>query len=167
MVVTNTLYQGQYYALCTNQDGEEFVAGSNEAIVVALTAEGDVLMTLEPSVAFDEPVLILPGGEVEPDEDLSETASRELQEEIGYAPGRLDFLGEVRGFSKYIAARSFVYLGRDLTPSHLEGDEDYIIEIERVPLSTFEDLIAAGRLLDARVIAALCMAKSFLQRQPL
>ncbi len=96
MVVSNTLYQGQYYALCTNQDGEEFVSGSNEALVVALTLEGDVLMTIEPSVAFDEPALILPGGLVEPDE----AASRELQEEIGYAPGRLNFLGEVRGFSK-------------------------------------------------------------------
>lgn len=63
--------------------------------------------------------------------------------------------------------RSFVYLGRDLTASRLVGDEDYIIEIERVPLAMFEDLITAGRLLEARVIAALYMAKSFLQRHPL
>ena len=167
MARSERLYQGRYYALYTNQHGEEFVSATNEVLIVPLTSEGDVLMTIEPSVAFDEPALILPGGEVEQEEELSETASRELQEEIGYAPGRLDFLGEIRGFSKYIAVRSFLYLGRDLTASCLQGDEKYTIEIERVPLSTFEDLIMTGRLLDARVIAALYITKGFLQRYPL
>lgn len=164
MEMGEKLYQGRYYSICTNKDGEEFVSAANEALVVPLTQEGDILMTIEPSVAFAEPALILPGGEVEPEEEPVKTANRELQEEIGYAAGQLDFLGEVRGFSKYIAVRSFLYLGRDLTASKLEGDEKHPIEIERVPLSTFEDLITGGRLVDARVIAALYMAKSFLQR---
>ncbi len=167
MAISERLYQGCYYSLCINQDGEEFVSSTNEVLVVPLTTEGDVLMTIEPSVAFDEPILILPGGEVEPEEELNKTASRELQEEIGYAPGQLDFLGEIRGFSKYIAVSSFLYLGRNLIVSHLQGDENYTIEIERVPLSAFEDLILSGRLRDARVIAALYMTKSFLQRQSL
>ena len=166
MAISKTLYQGSYYSLCTNQDGEEFVTSTNEVLVVPLTPEGNILMTIEPSIAFDEPVLILPGGEVEREEEMSETASRELQEEIGYAPRRLDFLGEIRGFSKYIAVSSFLYLGRELTVSHLQGDENYTIEVERVPLSTFENLILSGRLRDARIIAALYMTKSFLQRQP-
>ncbi len=119
MAISERHYQGSYYSICTNQQGEEFVSSTNEVLVVPLTPEGDILMTIEPSVAFDEPILILPGGEVEPEEELGETASRELQEEIGYAPGQLDFLGEIRGFSKYIAVSSFLYLGRDLTLSQL------------------------------------------------
>lgn len=167
MSIGKTLYQGLYYSIRTNKQGEEFVFATNEVLIIPISPEGDVLLTIEPSPAFDEPVLGLPGGEVEPGEALDETASRELQEEIGYAPGRLDFLGEVRGFSKYIAVRSFIYLGRDLTASRLKGDENYTIEIERVPFSTFEDLITAGRLLDARIIAALYSAKRFLQNHPL
>ena len=167
MSMSRRLYQGRYYSICTNTQGEEFVSATNEVLIIPFTPEGDVLMTIEPSVAFNELALGLPGGEVEQEEALGETASRELQEEIGYAPGRLDFLGEVRGFSRYIAVRSFIYLGRDLTASRLKGDENYAIEIERVALSTFEDLIIAGRLLDARVIAALYIAKRFLQNHPL
>ncbi len=56
----------------------------------------------------------------------------------------------------------FVYLARDLTPSRLEGDEGYDIRVERVPLAEFERLIAAGRLHDARVIAALYLARETL-----
>jgi ADP-ribose diphosphatase len=167
MAISDRLYQSRYYALWTNEEGQEFVSARNEALVVPLTPEGDVLMTIEPSVAFDEPVLILPGGGVEQEEEPSETATRELQEEIGYRPGRLDFLGEVRGFSKYLTVRSFIYLGRDLTASCLKGDEKHPISIERVPLSMFENWIMVGRLLDARVIAALYLTKSFLCRHAL
>jgi ADP-ribose diphosphatase len=167
MSMSRRLYQGRYYSICTNAQGEEFVSATNEVLIIPFTPEGDVLMTIEPSIAFNELALGLPGGEVAPDEESGATASRELQEEIGYAPGRLDFLGEVRGFSRYIAVRSFIYLGRDLTASRLKGDESYAIEIERVALSTFENLIIAGRLLDARAIAALYIAKRFLQNHPL
>lgn len=72
-------------------------------------------------------------------------------------------MGELRPFSKYLTVHSFVYLARDLTPSHLAGDEDYAINVERVPLASFEALIAVSRLFDARVIAALYMACGFLE----
>jgi ADP-ribose diphosphatase len=90
------------------------------------------------------------------------TANRELQEEVGFRAGRIDFLGEMRPFSKYLTVRSFVCLARDLVVSSLEGDEKHKIHVERVPFAEFEALIAAGRLLDARVIAALYRARSFL-----
>jgi ADP-ribose diphosphatase len=158
-----TAYQGDYFFIHLDADGIEFVHTGDEVLIVPLTAEGNVILTVEPSAAFGQPTLILPGGEVEPDEPHTETANRELQEEIGYKAGQLDFLGELRPYSKYLTVRSFVYLARELTPSRLKGDEGCEISVEQVPLVEFERLIAAGCLLDARVIAALYMARSFLQ----
>jgi ADP-ribose diphosphatase len=156
-------YQGKYFAIRLDANGTEFVdAGDNEVLIVSITAEGEVILTIEPSAAFGEVTVILPGGKVEQGEDSAETASRELQEEVGYVPGRLDYLGELRPFSKHLTTRCFVYLARDLMPSKQEGDEDYPIQLERVALSGFEQLIAMGRLLDARVIAALYMTRHFL-----
>ena len=161
--VSSIAYEGTYFSICLDALHTEFVQAGDEVLIVPLTADGEVILTLEPSAAFGEPTLILPGGSTERGEEQSETARRELQEEVGYAPERLDFLGELRPFSKYLRTRSFVYLGRDLIPSQLDGDEGYPIEVERVPLSNFETLIATGRLLDARAIAALYMARTFLQ----
>jgi ADP-ribose diphosphatase len=158
-------YHGRWFSIAVTADGDEIVQAADEALMVPLTAEGEVLLTLEPSAAFGEPTLVLPGGTVEVGEPPAETANRELQEEIGYKAGRLDFLGELRPFSKYLTVQSFVFLARDLIPSKLAGDEDYQVGIERVPLSNFEALIAAGRLHDARVIAALYMTQSFVQAQ--
>ncbi len=161
--MTNTHYQGAYFSIRTDTAGNEFVASTgDEVLIVALTAENAVILTIEPAPAFGEPALILPGGETAPNRPYAETANLELQEEIGYKAGQLDYLGELRPWSKYLAVRSFVYLARDLTASALPGDEDYEIGTEHVPLATFEDLIAQGRLLDARVIAALFLARRFL-----
>ncbi|HVB21638.1 MAG TPA: NUDIX domain-containing protein [Ktedonobacteraceae bacterium] len=164
--MTTTAYQGAYFAIRLDEHGSEFIeARDNEVMIVPLTLEGDVILTSEPSPAFGEPALILPGGSIEANEAMEATATRELQEEIGYAPGRLTYLGELRPSSKYFATRSFIFLGRDLTASSLQGDEDYEILQERIPLATFEQLIATGRLTDARVIAALYIARSFLQTE--
>lgn len=164
--MTTTAYQGKYFAIRLDEHGNEFIeARENEVMIVPLTVEGDIILTSEPSPAFGEPALILPGGSIETDETMEATAARELQEEIGFASGRLTYLGELRPSAKYFTTRSFIYLGRDLTPSSLQGDEDYEILQERVPLATFEQLIATRRLTDARVIAALYMARGFLQTE--
>jgi ADP-ribose diphosphatase len=158
------LYEGDYFSLRSNAYGE-FVQNGNEVLAVALTKQDEVILLTEPSPAFGEPVLVLPGGATEPDEDHGETAIRELREEIGLAPNRLDFLGELHPFSKYFSMRSYLYLARDLIPNPLKGDECYPIQQERVSLSTFETLIQSGRLRDARTIAALYLARTFLAEQ--
>jgi 8-oxo-dGTP pyrophosphatase MutT (NUDIX family) len=73
-------------------------------------------------------VLILPGGQV----DL--TATRELREETGFKANQLDFLGEVRPFSKYLSMRSFIYLARRSEFSPLPCNEKYEIGQQRVAL---------------------------------
>jgi ADP-ribose diphosphatase len=150
----------EYFKLETDGNGEDYIRSGDEVLVVPLTAEGDILFAVEPSAAFGELMLLLPGGSPEPDETHAETANRELQEEIGYQAARLEYLGELRPWSKYLAVRSYVYLGSELSASKLHGDEKHEIGIERVPLCDLEALIADRRLLDARVIAALYIVRA-------
>lgn len=163
--MSTVAFEGEYFSICFDSNNTEFVyARENEVLIVPLTAEEKVLLIIEPSAAFGEQTLILPGGVIGQGEEQIETAHRELQEEVGYAPHRLDFLGELRPFSKYLTTRSFIYLARDLIVSQITGDEPYLIQIESVALSDFEALIAEGRLLDARAIAALYLTRTFLTK---
>ena len=164
MTARDVLFQGKYFALLSDKVHGEMVQAGDEVLVVALTGQGEVLLTREPSAAFDETVLILPGGQVEPGEAHDLTANRELQEETGYSANRLDFLGEVRPFSKYLSVRSFVFLARQLEYRPLPGDEKYEIGLQRLPLEDFEGLMAGGQLSDARAIAGLCLARYFLSK---
>jgi ADP-ribose diphosphatase len=145
---------------------EVYVESSgDEALVVALAAGDEVLLSREPSAAFGGHTIVLPGGEVEPGEEQKATANRELQEELGWAASQLDFLGEIRPWSKYLNARSYIYLARGLTESHLPGDEQYSIEPVRILLGDVDALVRNGTLLDARVVAGLFLARAFLERE--
>lgn len=157
------LAQTDWFSIRIDAAGDEFVASTgDEVLVVALTDDGDVLLAVEPSPAFGTAVRILPGGQVEPDLSLADLANKELQEEIGFRAGRLDYLGELWPWAKYLAVRSHVFLARELTPSKLVGDEGYEVGMERLLLAELETWIADGRLRDSRAIAGLFLARAFL-----
>ena len=87
--------QSDWFSIRAGAAGDEYVASTgDEVLVVPLTDAGEVLLAVEPSPAFGVAVRVLPGGQVEPGLALAEVANKELQEEIGYRAGRLDFLGE-------------------------------------------------------------------------
>jgi len=112
--------QNEWFALEVDERGESYIRpSSDEVLVVALGEAGEVLVAREPSAAFGEPVLLLPGGCTEPEEPHEVTANRELQEEIGYRAGRLDLLGELRPWSKYLRLRSFIYLAPHIPHARL------------------------------------------------
>lgn len=148
-----------------DKTGVPFVDASDEALIVPMRSDGDIILIVEPSAAFDEDVLLLPGGSVEPNEDASTTAHRELAEEVGVKAARLDYLGEVRPWSKYLHVRSHIYLARDLTETQAQGDEPYVIQQMAVSPDRAQQLIAEGTLRDARVIVALQMMRARLSAE--
>jgi ADP-ribose diphosphatase len=155
----------EWLALIGRQHGQKdvyVIQAKAESLIVPLTTDQDVIFTIEPSPAMNQNVLILPGGEIEDGELHLDGANRELQEEIGYKAQRLDFLTSLQPWCKYLTVTSYVYLARDLTPSTLQGDEDYAIHTKRIPLNQFEQLIASGQLKDSRIISALYLAKRYL-----
>lgn len=156
------------FQMVRDKTGTAFVEASDEALVIPMRSDGNIVFIIEPSAAFDEDVLLLPGGSVEPDESSDTTANRELQEETGYKAERLDYLGEIRPWSKYLRVRSHIYLARELQECQAQqGDEPYVIQQVTVSLEDTRRLIAEGAVRDARVIVALQMLHVFLSEQAL
>lgn len=159
------LYQHPWMSLMEDEQGNAYIKMDNAGLTVPLTSHGEVVLINEYSVAYGQPVLYLPAGVVEPGEAAVEAINRELQEEAGFRAAQVDLLGELCPGIKYAQWKFYVYLARDLTPSKLQGDEQWEIRVEQVPLNDFERLIDEGRLLDSTVIAALYLARRFLARE--
>ncbi len=166
--MTQTQYEivatHRWLSLCKGFEGEPFIKSSSGTLVVPITDDGDVLFILEPRRVNGELVLSLPGGGINADEDTAISANRELQEEIGFYANKLDFLATLNPAVRVTDWEVHVYLGRDLVPSKLEGDESYEIQVEKIPLSQFETVIQSGRLMDSTLIAALYLTRSFINR---
>ena len=165
--MSGIVYQHKWMMICEDQFGTPFVdmIPSDGTMVIALNGAGEVLLQSEFSPAYDRPIYYLPGGAIEAGESSAESANRELQEEAGSKAARLDELGQLYPFMKYMRSCFHVFLARDLTPKKLQGDETTEIIVKPFPFADFEQLIADGHLQDSSIIAALYMARSFLAKE--
>lgn len=135
------------------------------AIIVPLTSDGQLILIKEYFTALDEYQLDLPGGRIEEGKDELETATKELQEEIGYRANKLDLLGVVTMSPGYLTQKSHLFLARDLVESELKGDEEEKLEIVRYPFDKFEELIDQSQITEARTITALYLTRKFLSEK--
>jgi ADP-ribose diphosphatase len=160
------VYSNRWLSLYEGDNQMSYVACDSGVMVVPVTADGNVILIYEPTAyGDDEKTLFVPSGKINEDESADQSANRELQEEIGLAAGRLEVLAEVEPWAKYLKSSLTIFLARELTPSERDGDEDYDIEQKRVPLNSFETLIAEGSLTDTTVISALYLARQRLTQE--
>lgn len=139
---------------------------ADTSLIVPITEKGQLILVKEYFYAIDEYQLGLPKGKIDPGHNDLTTANKELQEEIGFKAGKLDKLGTVTMSPGYLTQKTHIFLARKLTESKLDGDEEEALEVVYYPFDKFEELIDQGKLTEARMIAALYLAKRFLEKNP-
>jgi ADP-ribose pyrophosphatase len=100
----------------------------------------------------------LPAGKIDAGEDPLETARRELAEEAGLLARRWQSLGDLvacPGFSDEIL---HLFLATELQVVPTRRDEDEHIETHWVPYAEARAWARAGRIRDAKTVAALFRA---------
>jgi ADP-ribose pyrophosphatase len=135
----------------------EVVEHSDCIAVVALDEQGSVLLVRQFRHAVDKFLLEIPAGGIDPGEEPLEAVRRELQEEIGYLPRKIDRLGGFYSAPGYGTEYLHCFLATDLVPARLVAEDTEDIELVRVPLNEIPRLIASGEICDAKSIAALLM----------
>ena len=136
------------------------VVDHRPAVVIVPLDECDhVLMVRQYRYAVGETLLEAPAGIVEEGEDPDETAQRELQEEVGRIAGDLRKIGEFWATPGFCNEMMHAYVARDLGHSALAADDDEDITVVPVPMAEALDMIASGKIRDAKTIAALLMAR--------
>jgi ADP-ribose diphosphatase len=147
-------------------DGSEFdrdvVHHPGAVSVVPVTDGGsDVLLVRQFRAAVGKELLEIPAGlrdvEGEPPE---ETARRELAEEVGMWPGRLEPLAEFYNSAGFSDEYSYVYLALDLSPAAREAHsiEERHMTVERVALDDVPGMIRRAEIVDAKTIIGLALA---------
>jgi ADP-ribose pyrophosphatase len=146
----------------------EIVRTFDAVCVVPLEADREhVLLVRQYRGAVDQALLELPAGKLDvPGEAPELCAARELAEEVGAKAGRLTQLGRFFNSPGFCDELSFCFLAEDLSGCDraADGIEEEHLVVERIGLSSVDDLVAAGDIADAKTIVGLLLARSFLER---
>ena len=132
-------------------------SGRNAVMMVPITEQGDILLVREYAAGTERYELGFPKGLIDPGEQPSDAAVRELKEEIGFGANKLTPLKEVILAPSYFSSKMTLFIAEDLYPEKLEGDEPEPLDIVRWPLAQAEELLTHLDFCEARSITALLL----------
>ena len=133
----------------------EIIEHADCVAVVALDKQNNVVMVRQLREAVDKTLLEIPAGGIDPGEEPVDAVRRELQEEIGFLPQKIERLGGFYATPGYGTEYLYLYVATDLKPSQLKAEDTENIEVVKIPLSKIPALITSGEICDAKSIAAL------------
>lgn len=100
----------------------------------------------------------MPTGGVKPGETPEQAALRELQEEVGYTAGRLDWVSSYYTSKSVCVETAHLYLGYDLTPSALPPDDTEFFEIAVFPFAEALEMVNRSEIRDGMTVIAVLHA---------
>jgi ADP-ribose pyrophosphatase len=127
------------------------------AVAVVCVHDGDVWLVRQYRYAPQRSLLEIPAGTLEPGEDPAACARRELVEEVGLHPRRLEHLVTYYTTPGITDERMHVYLTDDVDVAKVNTEPGEVIEIERRPLAQLRELIASGEIEDAKSLVGLSL----------
>ena len=134
------------------------------AVAIVPLLDDDVFLVRQYRLAANTITLEIPAGTLSRGEEPDRAAERELQEEIGYRPGKLTWLGGEYTAPGYTTEYIHLYLAEDLIHSRLAMDDDEFLDIVRLPFSEALRQVEAGEIDDGKTIAALLLVARRLGR---
>ena len=133
----------------------EIVEHKDCIAVVVVDEVDNILMVKQFRTPIDKMLLEIPAGGVKDGEDPEDCVRRELQEEIGYLPAKLQRLGGFYAAPGYCSEYLHIFLATDLTISRLTAEDTDEIEVMRFTVPEILAMIDSGEICDAKSIAGL------------
>lgn len=130
--------------------------GADSVNAVPVTPEQEIIFVRQYRVGIGKETLELPGGLVDPGEDLRSAIMRELAEETGYTSTTWTPLGRVASNPVFMDNYIHHWAAHDVTwhnPQRLDDGE--AIVLERYPVQEAERMLQAGKFLHPHTISCL------------
>ncbi len=163
VVGTRRIYEGKIVNLRVDEvelpngarSKREVVEHADSVAIVPVLDDGRIVLIRQFRLPAEGVLLEIPAGVVDPGESPEECARRELAEEIGYAPGRLEPLFSMYLAPGYCSELIHLFVASELKPAHSTADADEFIEPAIMTPEEARRLIDDGSIRDAKTIAGV------------
>jgi len=139
----------------------EIVEHENCVAIVALDDADNILLVRQFRKPVEKDLLEIPAGGIDPGETPEDAVRREMREETGFLPRKVEKLGGFYSSPGFCTEYLHLYLASDLITSPLQAEDSESISLVRVPLTQIPGLIASGAICDAKSIAGLLAFREY------
>jgi ADP-ribose pyrophosphatase len=137
----------------------EIVGHGPAVVIVAYLAESDEFLFIQQyRDAVGQVLLELPAGMVDPNEEPTTTAARELTEETGYVAGAVRSLGSYYTSPGFTDEQMHLFLATDVHQVSGIQDTDEIAALHRIGRAEAVRMVTQGRITDAKTIIGILWA---------
>ena len=143
--------------LCPNghESTREVIRHCKAACVVAKLPNGKYILEKQFRYPYDEVIFEIPAGKTDEGETTLTTAKRELEEETGYRPNKVEFLGTYYPSPAYTDEIIDMYYAEDLVKTEQHLDENEALNLMEVTLDELKGMIKDNKIKDGKTLAAL------------
>lgn len=158
----NYIYEGKIISLRRDDvllpDGKicqrEIVEHPGGASVLCVR-DGKIALVRQYRYAYEEELLEIPAGKLQPGEDPMLAAKRELEEETGLIAEKLTHLFTLFPTPGYTNEKIYIYYAEGLQEGRQHLDEDEFLSVVYLPIEEVVQMMERGQISDSKTIAAV------------
>ena len=139
----------------------EIVEHDHCVAIIALDDADNILLVKQFRKPVEKELLEIPAGGIDPGETSEEAVRREMREETGFLPRKVEKLGGFYSSPGFCTEYLYLYLATDLELKPLKAEDSESITLVRVPLNQIPGLIVSGAICDAKSIAGLLAFREY------
>ena len=137
----------------------EWINHPGAVVIIPILPNGEIALIKQFRYAARSEFLELPAGKLDEGEDPKSCAFRELEEEIGYRAGKMQFIANIHpaiGFANEIMS---IYLAEHLKKTNYNRDKDEFIELIPTNMEEALNLVWENKITDVKSIIGLLWLK--------
>jgi ADP-ribose pyrophosphatase len=124
---------------------------------LAVRDDGGLVLVRQYRYAVDDWVWELPAGRLDPGETPEDGARRELEEETGLRPARLESIASFYTTPGFCDERMHVFRATGLSPVPPRPDDDERLELRVFALQEARDMMGRGEIREGKTLVALLL----------
>ncbi|MVP00121.1 NUDIX hydrolase [Paenibacillus lutrae] len=168
-VRTEPIFQGKVISLQVDHvrlpNGEmatrEIVKHPGAVGVLAITGDDRMIVVEQYRKPLGKSQVEIPAGKLDPGEEPMTAALRELEEETGYRSESLQPVCSFYTSPGFADEILHLFAAQGLTAGEARPDEDEFLECTAITMEEAKELIAQGRISDAKTITAVYAWQSY------
>lgn len=138
-----------------NNAVREYIKHQGAVCVVPVTDEMEVIAVKQYRYPIGRVTIEIPAGKLDAGEEPLTAAKRELSEETGVECADIEYIGGLYPSVAYTDEIIHMYVAKNLVFGEAHTDDDEFLNVVKIPLKDFVDMVMDGKIQDSKTMAAI------------